>query len=88
MVVVSDGTDSEAARAIPERTNDSKKSLPKSEVIAGFSHRDKLIGGRSALLLIEDAIKEFHDCRKAELLRMLGAGTLVDTEMQHRVARA
>ena len=63
--------------------DDAQEALPESEHFARHGHF-----GFPGRRRVDEALEELQDGGEAELLRLGGAGALVDAEMQHRVGRA
>src|SRR3984893_15321315 len=86
VIVVADGTDRQAPRAITEGADHAQQPLPEAEEIPRARHRHEILRGRALRLRIQGAPEKFQDLGEAELLCVLGAAALVDAEMQHRIA--
>ena len=82
VIVVADRADGEAARTIAERADDAQQSLPEAVDVARARHLCL-----SRRRRVDEALEELQDGGEAELLRLGGAGALVDAEMQHGVGR-
>src|SRR6185436_1105369 len=80
VVVVADRADREAAGAVAERANDAQQALPEAEQVTRRHHLVLFFGAR-----VDEAVEELGDLRKAEFLRLGGAGPLVDAEMQDSI---
>src|SRR3984893_2067790 len=87
VIVVADWTDRQASRAITEGADYAQQPLPEAEEIPRSRHCDEIFRRRTLRLRIHGAPEKFQDLGEAELLCVLGAAALVDTEMQHRIAR-
>src|SRR5581483_9497398 len=83
VVVVANGADGEAARAIAERADYAEQALPEAEEVDGLEHLGALRGRR-----IDDTLHELQHRHEAELLRLGGAAALVDAPMKDCIRRA
>ncbi len=83
MVVVADGADGEAARAVAERADDAQEPLPEAENVAALDRFRLLV-----VRLLNEGVEEFGDLHVAEFLRLDRTAALVDAEVEHGIRGA
>src|SRR5678815_707814 len=83
VVVVAHRADREAARAVAERPHHAQQALPEAEQVARAER-----GLLFALIHVQESTKKVRDGHEAELLRLGGAGGLVEPPLPYRVGRA